>query len=436
MSTLQQQTVNFNKNLVLSNNGGHLSNDAGLILVAEFMHQIHFKRLLKETLHFKENRKFYRYPKAQLFKQLLTQLVTGYFNDTAANTLAADPSFNLALNSLVASQPTLSRFINQISVEDLAGVTKLVTRLAQLVITQKRQHQMIIDLDSTHADTFGRQEGSAFNTHYRTNGYHPLLAFDSFSGCLLGAKLRPGNEYTSKKAEAFLKPILQRYAGLDLLVRADSGFAKPEIYAACEAAGAKFTIRLKANPKLQRIAEHLIHVGQPGGNFAEKDVQWHRLTNYQPDTWKRAYSVIIKSTRPAGELLFKHEFIVTNLKLAFASDVFELYHQRGAMEDLIKEVKSDFAFDKTDSSSFTANQFRMLLASAAYNLVQAMKQLVLPAELENATSTTLRFKLFHLAGRVTQHARKLWLHLSSTNVFNDLYWQTLFRIQKFQLSSN
>lgn len=436
MSTLQQQTVNFNKNLVLSNNGGHLSNDAGLILVAEFMHQIHFKRLLKETLHFKENRKFYRYHKNQLFKQLLIQLIAGYFDDTAANKLTADMSFELVLDNLVASQPTLSRYINQISADDLAGITKLVAKLAQLVITQKKQRQLIIDLDSTHSDTFGYQKGSAFNTHYQTNGYHPLLAFDGFSGCLLGAKLRPGNEYTSKNAEAFLKPLLKQYAALDVLVRADSGFAKPEIYGACEEAGAKFTIRLKANPKLQRIAEHLIHVGQPGEDFAEKDVQWHRLTDYQPDTWGRAYPVIIKSTRPAGELLFKHEFIVTNLELAFASDVFELYHQRGAMEDLIKEVKSGFAFDKTDSSSFTANQFRMLLAGVAYNLVQAMKKLVFPAELGNATSATLRFKLFHLAGRVTQHARKLWLHLSSTNVFDDLYWQTLFRIQEFQLTSN
>jgi len=436
MSTLQQQTVNFNKNLVLSNNGGNLSNDAGLILVAEFMHQIHFKRLLQENLHFKDKRKFYKYHQLHLFRQLLTQLIAGYFNDNAANKLTADLSFKLVLDNLVASQPTLSRFINQISADELAGITELVAKLAQLVITQKRQHQLIIDLDSTHADTFGQQEGSAFNTHYQTNGYHPLLAFESFSGCLLSAKLRPGNEYTSKKAEDFLTPILQQYAARDLLVRADSGFAKPEIYTACEEVGAKFTIRLKANPKLQRIAEHLIHVGQLGKDFAEKDVQWHRLTNYQPNTWQRAYPVIIKSTRPAGELLFKHEFIVTNLKRAFASNVFELYHQRGAMEDLIKEVKSGFAFDKTDSSTFTTNEFRMLLASVAYNLVQAMKQLVLPAELENTTIATLRFKLFHLAGRVTQHARKLWLHLSSTNVFDNLYWQTLFKIQEFQLSSN
>ncbi|GEN48337.1 IS1380 family transposase [Ligilactobacillus pobuzihii] len=436
MSTLHQQTVSFNKNLVLSNNGGNLSNDAGLVLVAEFMQQLHFKRLIQENLQFKDQRKFYKYHKNHLFKQLLTQLIAGYFNDTAANTLTADLSFKLVLDNLVASQPTLSRFINQVSADELTGVTNLVTQLAQLVITQKKQHQLIMDLDSTHSDTFGHQDGSDFNTHYQTNGYHPLLAFDNFSGCLLGAKLRPGNEYTSKNAEDFLELLLKQYEALDLLVRADSGFAKPEIYAACEDAGAKFTIRLKANPKLQRIAEHLIRVGQPGENFTQKEVQWHRLTDYQPDTWERAYPVIVKSTRPAGELLFKHEFIVANLEITFASDVFEIYHQRGAMEDLIKEVKGGFDFDKTDSSNFTANQFRMLLASVAYNLIQAMKKLVLPAELSNATITTLRFKLFHLAGRVTQHARKLWLHLSSTNVFDSLYWQTLFRIQEFQLSSN
>ncbi|WP_405076530.1 transposase [Ligilactobacillus acidipiscis] len=78
----------------------------------------------------------------------------------------------------------------------------------------------------------------------------------------------------------------------------------------------------------------------------------------------------------------------------------------------------------------------MLLADVAYNLVQAMKKLFFPAELGNATIATLRFKFFHLAGNVTQYARKLWLHLSSTNDFDDLYWQTLFRIQEIQVTSN
>ena len=93
MSSLRQQTVNFNKNLLLSNNGGNLSNDAGLILVAEFMHQAHFKCFLEEILLFRETRKFSKYHKNHLFKQLLTSLIAGYFNDTAANKLIEDLRF-------------------------------------------------------------------------------------------------------------------------------------------------------------------------------------------------------------------------------------------------------------------------------------------------------------------------------------------------------
>jgi hypothetical protein len=103
MSTLQQQTVNFNKNLLLSNNGGHLSNDAGLSLVTEFMQQINFTQLLHDNLYFKERRKLYKYSKNRLFKQLVMQLIAGYFNDAAANTLTQDVGFNLILDNLVGS---------------------------------------------------------------------------------------------------------------------------------------------------------------------------------------------------------------------------------------------------------------------------------------------------------------------------------------------
>ena len=103
MLTLQQQTVNFNKNLVFSNNGGNLSNDVTLILVAKFMHQIRFK----------ESRKFYKYRKNHLFNQPLTQLIVAYFNDTAANKLTKDLSFKLVLGNLVASQQLFPAFLTK-----------------------------------------------------------------------------------------------------------------------------------------------------------------------------------------------------------------------------------------------------------------------------------------------------------------------------------
>lgn len=86
----------------------------------------------------------------------------------------------------MSSQTTLSRFINQNNTEKISWHFSpcFDTALTQLVIKQK-QHQIIIDLDSTHSDAYRKQEDSTFNTHYRAEGFHPLVAFDILSGILL-----------------------------------------------------------------------------------------------------------------------------------------------------------------------------------------------------------------------------------------------------------
>lgn len=433
MSTLHHERFLFNNQIKISNDGGKLANDAGILLIKEFLHQINFDQFLEANLRFKDDRKYCTFTMNDLFKQLLFQLLAGYFQDQSANTLAQAADFNLALKQAVASQPTLSRFINHVSATGLFSVKSVMISLAYLVLGQLNQHQLILDLDSTHADTFGNQEKSAYNGHYQTNGYHPLLAFDTLSGCLLNAQLRPGNRYTSKGATKFLLRSLRAYdqSSLDILVRGDSGFAAPGIYHACDKKQAKFVIRMKANRQLQSRAERLIQVGDH--DFSETEVQWHVLQDYCPQSWPRPYRVIIRSTRPAGNLLFDHEFIVTNLEELSGPQVFALYQQRGSMEDLIKEVKRGFYFDKTDSSSFNANEFRMLMAGTAYNVLQAMKNLVLPPELKHAQVETIRFKLLHLAAKVTHHAHQIWVHLSQTNVFDKLFWQTLFKIQNIKI---
>ncbi|GBG94269.1 hypothetical protein LFYK43_07280 [Ligilactobacillus salitolerans] len=184
MSTLQQVPLNFNKNLVISNTGGTLTNDGGLLLVSEFMHQINFSQLVKDNLHFQEERKYFKHSKNHLFQQLLMQLLAGYSNDTAANTLAKDVSFKLALDQLVSSQPTLSRYINRISENELDGVARLSQKLAQLVIKQRQQAQLILDLDSTHSDTYGKQKAVLLMrtiTAMATILYWPLTKFPAAS---------------------------------------------------------------------------------------------------------------------------------------------------------------------------------------------------------------------------------------------------------------
>jgi len=101
--------------------------------------------------------------------------------------------------------------------------------LIDKVRLKRNTTEIIIDLDSTHSDTFGNQEGTNYNAHYQTNGYHPLVAFDGLTGDFLKAELRSGNVYTSNGVRDFLRPLLNHYSQqlpcTTILVRGDSGFA-------------------------------------------------------------------------------------------------------------------------------------------------------------------------------------------------------------------
>jgi hypothetical protein len=113
-----------------------------------------------------------------------------------------------------------------------------------------------LDLDSTLFETFGNQEDTYFNYHYDSKGYHPLMLFDGVNGDLMKVELRNGKVYTSNNVKVFMEPILywldKKYTGAKILLRADSGFAVPELYELCEEYGIEFVIRLKSNATLKK----------------------------------------------------------------------------------------------------------------------------------------------------------------------------------------
>lgn len=121
---------------------------------------------------------------------------------------------------------------------------------------------MIIDLESTHFDTFGNQEQTAYNVHYGTTGYHPMVAFDGLTGDFLKAVLRSGNQYTYNGVKELLDPLLEHYnqtiPTTDILVRGDSGFVTTDVYDLCGTHENYYVIRLKANRNLYRLAEEFV----------------------------------------------------------------------------------------------------------------------------------------------------------------------------------
>jgi hypothetical protein len=125
---------------------------------------------------------------------------------------------------------------------------------------------IILDIDSSESPTWGEQEGSAWNGHFRRTCYHPLFVFNQF-GDLERCALRPGNVHSAEGWREVLLPVIARYRGrgFALYFRGDAAFAKPELYELLEAESIGYAIRLPANPVLQARIGHLLTrpVGRP-----------------------------------------------------------------------------------------------------------------------------------------------------------------------------
>ena len=151
----------------------------------------------------------------------------------------------------LASQPTVSRFFNRMDEDTLNQLLMIGRILRKSVYRIQMPQAVILDLDSTLLDAYGKQEGRAFNFHYQSNGYHPLVCYDGMTGDLVKIQLRDGTEYSCTGVVDFLQPILDEYLNdypaIRILLRGDSGFATPDLYKQCEENGTSYVIRLKEN---------------------------------------------------------------------------------------------------------------------------------------------------------------------------------------------
>ena len=179
-------------------------------------------------------------------------IIAGYFEDDASDELTNDPVFKSVLEKDArASQPTVSRFFNRMDEDTLNQFLAIGRVLRKKVYSIQLPQAVILDLDSTLLDAYGKQEGRAFNFHYQSNGYHPLVCYDGMTGDLIKIQLRDGTQYSCTGVVDFLQPILDEYLNdypeIRILLRGDSGFATPDRYKQCEENGTSYVIRLKEN---------------------------------------------------------------------------------------------------------------------------------------------------------------------------------------------
>ena len=183
---------------------------------------------------------------------MIYMIMVGYFEDDASDELTKDPIFKAVLEkSALASQPTVSRFFNRMDEDTLKQFQEISQILRKRIYSIQMPQAVILDLASTLLAAYGKQEGRAFNFHYRSNGYHPLVCYDGITGDLIKIQLRDGAAYSCTGVTDFLQPILDEYLNdyptIHLLLRGDSGFATPDLYKQCEENGTSYVIRLMEN---------------------------------------------------------------------------------------------------------------------------------------------------------------------------------------------
>lgn len=434
----QKYIPSFNKNIEISASGSSLSIDGGLPLIKDFMDKSNFSELFNRIIRIEEYRPRVVHQIKDIVEQLILFKSLGYDADDSADSLLLNRVFTNTLGvPSLASQPTIYRMWHRLTPEVLDQCFEVNQRYVDQYYENLDDFNqpVLIDLDSTHFDTYGNQEKNAFNSHYQTFGYHPLVAFHDLTGLFLGAQLRPGNLYTSNGVDTFIEPILQHFIDdlhlQNILIRADSGFAVPELYDLCEKYSVEYIIRMKSNKRLVRISEELA-AQKPNCETAGTEYRYKTIT-YQADSCKKERKVVIQNERPFGELLFTPMFIVTNVQELTEETVAKIYKGRGQMENYIKEAKRGFFLDKTDSTLFSINESRMAVAMLSYNIIQMMKLMVLPVKMTKWSIGTIRHKLFKIAVRVVYHAKKIYFKLDETFVYLQDYFSCCHKLKKFKI---
>jgi Transposase DDE domain group 1 len=255
-----------------------------------------------------------------------------------------------------ASSSEVDRFETEMlsTKRNLTALMNLSGQWVDAVHRRRPLRELILDLDSSVSETYGKQECTANNGHFECTCYHPLFLFNQF-GDLEWAPLRRGNHASAKFWRRTLLPVIERYRHCDIpkFFRGDTAFANPALYRLLEKEGYRYAIRLKADAVLEREIAPLLTrlVGLPW----RKPKVFYQSFQYQAKSWRHSRRVVAKVEWHQGELFPRVGFIVTNLTWR-SQRVVKFYNGRGTAEQWIKEVKNAMKWTKLSCRTFRDNQ--------------------------------------------------------------------------------
>lgn len=399
-----------------------LTSDAGVSLLHRVDKRLRLSDRLAAAMVDRRDSAKVRHTVSDLLLQRIALICAGYEDANDATTLRHDPAFQLALGRVpgdapLASQPTLSRF-EQRPYRDLLALSNVlldlwIERLKRKAKKTKKRLRIILDFDSTDFITHGEQQLNFFHGHYDNYIYYPVLVFDQ-DGFPVAAVLRSGDTRTGGVCSVLLR-IMEKLSfavgKFELTVRADAGFSTPELYRLCEALEIRYVVGLITHKTLRERAERWMaearesfgQTGEPVCLIREFQHRWGRKDG-------GTHRIIAKAEVSA--LGDNPRFLITNMTEA-PEQVYAIYTGRGRCENHIKDLKCAMLGDRMSCHAFAANQFRLLLHTAAYVLMFVLREELDVLSLPRMQMDTLRLRILKVAAVVKVSARRIWLHMSA-----------------------
>jgi hypothetical protein len=435
------------KKLTVDFDGGNQSSDGGLLLLRQAERKVGVCRRLAGVMPDRRDQSRVRHEMFELVAARAFAISCGYKDGNDLNRLRHDPLLKIAVGrcpesgSPLASQSTISRLENAPRKVDAARLAGALVDQFSLCVRPRKQE--ILDIDDTFCAAHGGQQLAFWNAHENERGFSPMHIYHVASGTPVVAILRAARTPSGAEVRTVVKHVTRRirthWPKTRLVWRGDSHYGREEVMQWLESNDGDYIFAFPGNKVLAALVSQTTDYLRIAHAFGSKDkLRRYTSVEYRARSWSRPRRVIARievslQPDPNEPGYMRQEVDIRYVVTSLVGDPRRLYEgvycKRGQMENLIKLHKAQLASDRTSCHSATANQVRLVLHTAAFWLMHAVRRAVPQSHLlTSAEFASLRERLFKIGARVIEHIARIRVHLPTS-----CPERTLFRLVALNL---
>lgn len=395
--------------------GGDITSNGGVLLLSASDRRLGLLSSLSRCLKDRRQAGKVAHKLLPLLRQRVYAVALGYEDVNDHDGLRDDLALQTACGRTgrLASASTVGRLER---VADRGWAWAAHVRMVEAFIASfdRAPEELVLDFDATDDTVHGGQEGRFFHGYYKSYCFLPLYVF--CGDRLLVSYLRPSNIDAAKHSWAILALLVRRlrqaWPQVRIVLRADSGFCRHRMLNWCERHDVGYIVGLAKNQRINEQAGMWAAWAEAAWRHSGEKQRLFAELHYGARTWSRRRRVIARLEH--GPMGANPRYVVTNLPGDGQHLYDRLYCRRGEMENRIKECQLNLFADRTSCHDWWPNQFRLILSSLAYVLIEAVRRLALKGtDMARAQAGTIRLRLLRIGAVVIRNSRRVRFHLST-----------------------